>query len=150
MDKTKKVFRSRISVFFVVLLLVLIVNGVFISLNLSREILACIVAILFCFLSLIGIRYVISGNKLYLKLWFMPFGGANIVDIVSIKRTYNPLSSPAASFRRLSIRSKTGWMMVSPVREKEFVETLKAINPDIEVNIPPKKGKWWRIWDWDI
>ena len=150
MDKTKKVFRSRISVFFVVLLLVLIVNGVFISLNLSREILACIVAILFCFLSLIGIRYVISGNKLYLKLWFMPFGGASIVDIVSIKRTYNPLSSPAASFRRLSIRSKTGWMMVSPVREKEFVETLKAINPDIEVNIPPKKGKWWRIWDWDI
>jgi hypothetical protein len=26
---------------------------------------------------------------------------------------------------------------------------LKAINPNIEVDVPNKKGIW-RIWDWDI
>ena len=49
------------------------------------------------------------------------------------------------------IRFKTGRMfwLISPVREKEFIEALKAINPNINVQIPEKTGKW-RIWDWDI
>lgn len=98
-----------------------------------------------------GMRYIISGGKVYVKMWFIPYGNANIADIVSVKRTYNPLSSPAASLKRLHIHLKTGgfgWL-ISPVREKEFFEALKAVNPDIQINIPERKGIW-RIWDWDI
>ena len=40
-------------------------------------------------------------------------------------------------------------MLISPVREKEFVDALKVINPDIHIKIPETKGIW-RVWDWDI
>ena len=100
-----------------------------------------------------GIRYIISGEKLYLKMWFIPNGSANIKDIVSIERSYNILSAPAISLKRLSIRFKKGspniWWLISPVREKEFIDMLKTVNPNIEVNIPEKK-EIWRFWDWDI
>ena len=37
-------------------------------------------------------------------------------------------------------------MLISLVREQEFIEELKAINPNIYVNVPLKKEKW-RILD---
>ena len=84
-------------------------------------------------------------------MWIIPNGSKNISDIVSVKRSYNLLASPAFSLKRLRIHFKTGsfdWL-ISPVREKEFIEALKAINPDIDVCIPEETGKW-RLWDWDI
>ena len=108
----------------------------------------CLLFMIFLFS---GIRYIISGEKLYLKLWFITNGSREIKDIVSIKRSYNPLSSPAASLKRLNIHfesSLTFWL-ISPVREKEFVEAIKTINPKIEVSIPETTGKW-RIWEWDF
>ena len=40
--------------------------------------------------------------------------------------------------KRLNIHFASGstFWLISPVREKEFVETLKTINPKIEVHIP--------------
>jgi len=108
--------------------------------------------LLFGILIITGMRCVISGEKLYLKMWFISNRGVNISDIVLVKRSYNPIASHAASFKRLSIHFKTGgiFWLISPVREKEFIEALKAINPNIYVHIPEKTGKWWRFWDWDI
>ena len=40
-------------------------------------------------------------------------------------------------------------VLISPDREQEFIEELKAVNPGIYVNIPESKGIW-RFWDWDI
>ena len=79
----------------------------------------------------------ISGEKLYLKMWFIPNGSRDIKDIVSVKRSYNPLSSPAGSLKRLNIHFASGstFWLISPVREKGFVEALRAINPKIEVYI---------------
>ncbi len=109
-----------------------------------------------------GMRYIISGSKLLLKIWFIPCGSVNILDIVSIERTYDPTSSPAASLKRLRVHFEKGkkysnWMtwqsspnwLISPVREQEFIEKLSAINPDIYIKIDDKK-EWWRIWNWDI
>lgn len=83
----------------------------------------------------------------------IPMGSVNISDIISTERSYNPLSSPAASLKRLHIRfwngAKQPYMLISPVREKEFIEELIAVNPDIYIHIPDKKGRW-RIQDWDI
>jgi len=163
-QKGKKVFRSRISVLllgFILAVLIpctvpmikyMIITGLYIMGG----------ALLFVAFSLTGFRYIISGDKLYLKVWIIPMGSARIVDIISVERTYNPISSPAASLKRLCIRFKKGakysnWLtwqsapnwLLSPVREQEFAEELKIVNPDIYVKISDNKGIW-RVQDWDI
>ena len=153
MEKTKKVFRSRISVLLVAFILPIFVP-LFMGINDSKmyaELFILFVVLLPMILIFTGMRYVILDGKLYVKMWFIPYGSVNIANIISVERSYNPLSSPASSLKRLHIRLKTGgfgWL-ISPVREKEFIEELKAVNPDIYVRVPDKKGIW-RFWDWDM
>ncbi|MDR2910193.1 MAG: PH domain-containing protein [Bacteroidales bacterium] len=147
MKTTRKTFRSRISVLITLFILAtsmpIFTYGFQITYSIGG-------VLLFIVIILTGIRYVISDGKLYSKMWFIPWGSIKIEDIVSVKRSYNPLSSPAASLKRLCIGFGNGkFGLISPVREDEFIETLKTINPNIEINIPETKGKW-RIWDWDI
>ena len=158
MENEKKVFRSRMSVLlFGPIFFPFIYSAIkLVQHNEYQRLYVLGVALLICIFIFGGIRYVISGEKLSLKMWCIPNGSANIKDIISIKRSYNPLSAPSYSLKRLRIDFVKGlkypcssYWLISPVREKEFVDMLKAINPDIEVNIPEKKG-FWRIWDWDI
>ncbi len=106
-------------------------------------------------LTLAGIRYVISGDKLIVKMWGMSMGNVHIADIRSIRRSYNPLSSPAGSLKRLAVSvrirggAKYDTMLISPAGEKRFLEELKAINPRIEIAVPEKKT-WRRPQDWDF
>ena len=62
-------------------------------------------------------------------------------------------TNTTASVKKLELQlvneKEYPWLNVSPVREQEFIETLKAINPDIEINVSDKKGIW-RILGWDI
>jgi len=154
--KVKKIFRSRISVLLLGFLL-----AVFIPVTIplikdtviSSGLFIIGGTLLFIALLFSGMRYIISDDKLYIKIWMIPFGSANIANIVSIERSYNLLSSPAASLKRLKLSCINGttfsYMLISPVREQEFIDSLKAINPNINVNVPVKKGIW-RIQDWDI
>ena len=158
----KKVFRSRISVFFIVFMLVIVVmaftpifqHGIYQGMN-SLVFIFMFLVFLFC-----GIRYIVSGNKLYLKIWFIPVGSLSIENIISMERSYKqPFSSPSASFKRLRIDltgvkfgskgAKFPYLLISPVKEQEFIEELKAVNPDIIVHVPVKKGIW-HFQDWDI
>jgi predicted ABC-type sugar transport system permease subunit len=156
----KKVFRSRISVLLIVLMLLTLVPVFiwvvppliryenFTMLWFFGGIM--LFSLLLPILLLGGMRYVISGGKLLIKICSIPCGSVEIADIVSVKRSYNPLSSPAASLKRLQIFCAIGGgCLISPVREQEFIETLKAINPDIQVDVPDKKGIW-RMQDWNI
>ena len=149
MEKTKKVYRSRISVLLNVFVLALFIP---VCLNINHISYEGIIFFGGIVLILTGIRYEILDGKLYLNLmWFIQYGSVNVSEIISVERSYNPLSSPAGSLKRLRIKfagNSFGWL-ISPVREKEFIEALKTINPDIRVNILEKKGIW-RIWDWDI
>jgi len=165
MEKGKiKVFRSRISVLPVVFMLVMFIfalipifqRAIYQGMNIF------VIMFLFFAFVLFGIRYVISGDTLCLKVWMIHKGSVNIADIISVERSYKqpPLqASPAASFKKLRLdltgvtfgskRAKFPYLLISPVREQEFIEELKAINPDIIVDVPVKKGIW-RIQDWDI
>jgi len=154
-QKVTKVFRSRVSVLLLGFILAvfipctipmikhLVISGLWIMGG-------TFVFIVFLFS---GMRYLISGDKLYIKIWMFPSGSVEIKNITSVERSYNPLSSPAASLKRLRIniseKTKFPYMLISPVREQEFIEELKAVNPDISVSVPNKKGIW-RIQDWDI
>ena len=155
MEKQKKVFRSRISVLLVGFILAIFIPSTIPMIK--HMIISGLLIMGGTFLIIVflfgGMRYIISGDTLYLKIWNIPSGSVRISSIISIKRSYNPLSSPASSLKRLRLdlrrREKYPFMLISPVREAEFIEELKAINPDIMVNVPPKKGIW-RIQDWDI
>ena len=106
--------------------------------------------LLFIITMLFGLRYVISENKLYIKMcWVIPFGSVSVAYITSVRRSYNLLSSPAASLKRLLVCSKQGDKLISPVREQEFFDALIKINPDISIRVDGKKP-WYHIWDWDI
>lgn len=152
MGTDKKVFRSRISV-----LLLGLIMAIFIPISLpmfqrNSIIDVCVIGGLLLFILFIftGIRYIVSENKILLKMWFIPMGSINILEISSLKRSYNPLSSPACSLKRLAAyRYGNLYALLSPVREQEFIEELIAINPRIQLNVSAKRGLW-RIWDWDI
>ena len=151
--ENQKTFRSRISVLLVVFTLAIFIpTGIHVfSQNHYQAFYGLGGTLLFVIFILCGMRYTISRERLYVKLWFIPYGSREIKDIVSVKRTYNPLSSPAASLKRLSIHCKSSlfFLLISPVREAAFIEELKAINPNIEVHIPETTGIW-RFWDLDI
>ena len=157
-QRVKKVFRSRISVLLLGLVLAIfipkIISTIKYMINSGSFTLGGIFVFGAVMFLLCGFRYVISGDKLYGKIfWIIPSGSVKISDIVSLERSYNPLSSAAASLKRLAVNSSGGsvfsYILISPVREQEFIEELKSINSNIKVNVPVKKGIL-RIWDWDI
>ncbi|MCL2738900.1 MAG: hypothetical protein FWE30_05585, partial [Bacteroidales bacterium] len=155
----KQVFRSRISV-----LLIVFLSAIFIlpcTIPMVKHMMIFGLSIMGVVLLLVlllygGMRYIILGERLYLRIWSIPTCSFRIADIVSMKRSYYIFDIPTnttASFKKLRLQFAGEirlYVHVSPVREKEFVEALKAINPNIQVNIPEKTGRWWRIWDWDI
>ena len=105
-------------------------------------------------------NYELTEKHLNFKTWGDTYFTFPISAIVSVERSYNPLSCPAASLKRLKIRFKEGYKvpnivpyaLASPVCEQEFLETLKKYNPDIYIRVNDKKGwhRIYRIWDWDI
>ena len=152
----KKVFRSRISVLMTVFILLTLIPifilafSLFIRYESYKMLLVLGASLLFTIFVFSGFRYIISGNKLLIKMCSISYGSIDIANIVIVKRSYNLLSSPAASLKRLEISSESSVLcLISPVREEEFLEALKSINPQIRVNVSNKKGKW-RIQDWDI
>jgi len=168
MKNKKKTFRSRISVLILGIILAPYIFLVPSSIQLFRDELYGIlylvwVPFLFILFILGGFRYIISGNILYVKMWCIPNMSAKIEDIVSIERSYNFLSSPAGSLKRLridfkddmkSLQYRPKWLhwpywLISPVREKEFLKEIESIDPLIFINVPEEKGIW-RFWDWDI
>jgi hypothetical protein len=158
----KKVFRSRISILLLGFILAILIPCT-IPMIVHRIIPGLYImggTLVFTIFIFTGMRYTVSGGKLSIKLWFFPYGNINIADIISVKRSYNPLSSnslssPATSLKRLEIKCRKGtkypWMLISPVREPEFIEELKTVNPKINVSVPVSaKKRIWRVQDWDI
>jgi hypothetical protein len=146
----KKVFRSRISVLLIGFLLPTFIPFIPFIKNMIITGL-CIMGgyLLFMLLMLTGIQYEITEKKLRVKLLTIPYWSCLISEITSVERSYNVLSSPAASLKRLKVKGHNIFLLISPAKEKEFLDALKQANPDIYIRVPDKKG-WWRIWDWDI
>jgi hypothetical protein len=138
--KSSIVFRSRISVvlagvvlaIFILITVPLLCEGVY-----AASVVIIGLWLLWILNMLTGFRYVIDDDTLYLKLWAMTFFSVKIADIVSVRRAYSPLSLSAISRKRLCLRLKANpkcsHYFVSPVREQEFLEVLKSVNPDIKI-----------------
>lgn len=151
------VFRSRVSVFLLFFIVVSFVPAIWAvqadtTADPGETTTAFIImglCILLVVVLLLGMRYEIEENDLVIKLFGFKMGSMNIKEIISVKRSYNPLSSPAASLKRLYVKSKGKDFIISPVNEKEFVRVLKTRNPEIEFDITNNPA-WYRFWDWDI
>lgn len=88
--------------------------------------------IAFTFSILFGIRYIIRDDRLIVKVSIYMSRKIPIQEIVEIRPTRNPISSPAASFDRYQIRYKRSkTVIISPERPEEFIADLKRINPNI-------------------
>jgi len=163
----KKVYRSRISLLYVPIFGALLCSAWFTYKNSGHFAPLVIMGTItiFAVFSFNTIRYVITGKEIQIYyLWFR-MGKIFISEIASIERSYNPLNATAASAKRLRLHFKRGYKWhvyfsnspflitilpsISPVREQDFFETLKTLNPNIQINVVDKKG-WWRFWDWDI
>ena len=100
----KKVFRSRISV----LLNVFVILVGLIPMIRAGEIIlpvlyVCIgLAVFFAFFCY-GMRYEITEKHIVYKMWGSVSFKVPLSGIVSVERSYNPLSAPAASLKRLKI-----------------------------------------------
>ncbi len=151
----KNVFRSRISVLIVLFILATLTPVVISVFRYPAPIKIVIFSILIAIIAALftGIRYIVSDGRLLFKIWWIRAWSLPTADIRSIRRSYNLLSSPAASLKRLRItmgrHSKFQWILLSPVREREFIDTLRAANPDIKVDVPETRS-FRRIQDWDF
>lgn len=77
--------------------------------------------------------YVIERNSLVVRSAFI-HKIIPVYEIKSIRRTFNPLSSPALSLDRLEIQYGNGKMvLISPENREKFLEELKKLNPSINI-----------------
>lgn len=78
--------------------------------------------------------YTIDNNRLIVRFGFLYRETIEISEVKSIRESNNPLSSPASSLDRLEIKyGRSGSVLVSPKKKLEFIETLKSINPEIQI-----------------
>lgn len=78
-------------------------------------------------------RYVISGDKLLVKCWPVINLEIDIESIHRIRKTWNPLSSPAASYLgRIEVNYGAGKScIISPKDKHKFIEDLLKKNRSI-------------------
>ncbi|MFT6826834.1 MAG: hypothetical protein ACI9Z3_001222 [Roseivirga sp.] len=95
--------------------------------------LATVALILILFLKTV---YTINGDKLIIKSSFLYSKQIDIHAIKTIRKSRDLTSSPAPSLDRLEISyGKLDSILISPLRKRTFVTSLKEINSDIESDI---------------
>ena len=96
-------------------------------------ILVIAIASLFLVVLIYKTNYTIAGDTLIIKCWFLVHEAVAISSIHRIKKTYNPISSPAASyFGRLELHYNTGErIIISPKNKTAFLEHLRSLNKKI-------------------
>jgi len=130
------VFRSKIDLWLIILLLAVVLS---ITLHLFWKfdwinLIIDIPVILLFYDMLRNTKYVIDGNKLIIKGGFLLCSTYEISSIRSIVPTRTLLSAPAMSLDRMKIDLKGGdSVVISPLKKHEFIAELLKVNPQIEV-----------------
>lgn len=99
----------------------------------------CLVMLAFVLVTLLSIYYRIDGDKLVVYSFFIPTAYP-IDKIKEIKQTKSVLSSPATSlthrlaitFNDRKILKSSIPLIISPVRQEEFIRQLLSVNPEIK------------------
>ena len=132
-----KTYKSKIGLELVILLTIVFAWSIYDCISHKKWIAVIVLSIITVFISylFLKIQYTIEQENLKISCGFL---GSQTIDIKTIRKiseTYNPISSPAASIDRLEIiYNKFDSVLVSPKDKKGFIENLKEVNPNIEVN----------------
>lgn len=138
-----KVYPSKkdIFVFIIICLIVSLASSIKAAME-SRTLLSWLITLLIVmgwmamFLLLFPVKYIIDGDNLLIFCGFQR-KRISISQIIYVRRSHNLLASPALSVDRLEIVFKeknTDSILISPRNRIDFVEDLKAINPDIDIS----------------
>lgn len=83
---------------------------------------------------LVATSYTIAGSKLIVTCGILVKKEIDIHSIKKVVHTANPLASPALSLKRLALyHGRYDIIMISPERESAFLEQLKKINTEIDI-----------------
>jgi len=139
-----QIYRSKIGmVVWLPIILVTLFTGVFLINDSNSWIAMLIIALTggFVIFNVFSIRYIINEEHLTVNGSFTYKKTIPIKDIRKIKETNNPLAAPAGSMDRLEIRyNKSDSVIISPKNKMQFINTLVAKNPDIEVVFSKKRS----------
>lgn len=127
-----KEFKSKIDWWLIILIMTIvgfpIVEGI-----LSKKYWLSIVLISI----VIGTFFIVKKLKYTIDENVLTIFWSNKIDIHTIRKVYktkNPISSPALSLNRLAIvYNKFDEILISPQFQKEFIDELLKVNPNIEV-----------------
>lgn len=132
-----KTYKSKIDIWLVVLFYVMMLLPTLVALiDMFSWIMVALDVLLLGFVSitLFNTKYIIDGELLYIKCGFLPKEKCFISQIVKIKNTHNIISAPAISLDRIEIRlNNRQQLIISPLDKEEFINHLRAINPNIIV-----------------
>lgn len=82
-----------------------------------------------------GTGYTVTETELKIKSGPLRYR-IPIKSITKIRKTRNPLSSPALSLDRLEVKyGKYGRAIISPIDKKGFTNTIQEKNPEVEIDI---------------
>ncbi len=148
-------FRSRISILLVIIIMIIFSTAIIHDATSVSMLLGFGIPFVSILVIFGTINYTILNNDLIIRICWCKMATIDIAKIRIIRRSYNPLSSPAGSMKRLEMKfiynGKLEMGLISPVRESEFIEKLKAINPDIEIDQSVyKKQSNFNPINWDI
>lgn len=133
--KMKK-YPSKISYGLVLIILVIIIGSTIpiVSPPIWPGLLINLMVLVFISYLLLNTYYLISGNFLVVKSGFLVNKKIDINTIIIVSETNSIISAPAASFDRLDIVYKQhNSILISPRDKTEFINHLKRINPEIEI-----------------
>lgn len=137
-------FRSKIDVWFIVLLILLfglILTRLFYDENwIGFAFILFVVAFIAYMFS--TTFYIIENKKVFIKCGIFYNLSIDIASIKRISDSYNIISSPALSFNRLEILyNKFDTILISPKDKLRFIEAIEKINPEIEKKLKKKVTK---------
>ena len=137
-NSMKKIYKSKIGLEIIIPILIILAFGFknIISEPKVAPIILLILVLAFITFLLTSIKYTIENQNLNIKAGFLINQNINIMNIESIKKSKNILSSPAASLDRIEIiENNKNSILISPKNKIEFIEELKKINPQIDVKL---------------
>lgn len=136
-----KIYKSKISVGLIVFFLLLTIVQIY-NFILSQDwvILFVILFFLIIFYQFFNTKYTFEKENLNVRFGFFLNKNIDIKTIRKISETNNLSSAPAASSDRLEIQYNVyNIILVSPKDKNGFIDSLLAINPNIEVEYRKKQ-----------
>jgi hypothetical protein len=131
-------FRSKVDVWFMVVVGVVIGSGVAGALAAAAAGTSLVPAVII--LPIVGLvlwmwrstRYIVTDASLLVQCAFTK-ASVPLADITAVRRSSTALAAPALSLDRIEVQHTAGLVVISPAKRDRFIEAITARNPRVDV-----------------